>query len=385
MRTLVIGGGIGGLTAASALARRGHDVRVVEQAPKFEPVGAGITIQANANAVLQALGIELPAEDVVPIGSVELVDEHARALVAGDPDEILPDPPSVNVHRADLHRALLAACDGVPLEAGVRVDAVAVGSDAVEVRFADGRAEPFEWVIGADGIHSACRRSLYGETVTRYSGQTCWRFAIEAPDLVPDVTTERWSPGRRVGIIPLARGRIYVYLVENAPRGTPAPGSASADALRARFAGDDPRLDPILDRLGPEVVIDHSDLCDQPDIRYGRGRVLLLGDAAHAMTPNAGQGAGTAIEDVGALVLALATHADDPARLPDAVAAAQRERVASIQQTAWRIGQVAHWTNAPARLARNLLMRALPDSLAQRQARALWQPGIDLANQLRSG
>jgi len=385
-RTLVIGGGIGGLTAAAALSKRGVDVRVVEQAAKFETVGAGITIQANANAVLQALEIELPDEDVVPIGSVELVDARGRALVQGDPDEILPEPPSINIHRADLHRALLAACEGVPLEPGTRVDRIASEQGGAEVAFADGRHERFDLVIGADGIHSAVRHSLTGEGAadTRYSGQTCWRFALEAPDLVPDVTTERWIPGRRIGIIPLAKGRIYVYLVENAPRGSAAPGSATANTLRARFGGADARLDPILERLDDSIRIDHSDLCERTNIHYGRGHTLLIGDAAHAMTPNLGQGAGTAIEDVAALMLSLAEHAPDPTGLPNAVAAIQQARVTTVQQTAWRVGQVAHWKNRPARFLRDALMRALPNSLASRQTRQLWQPGIDLATRLRT-
>jgi len=117
-RTLVVGGGIGGLTVAAGLSRLGVQVRVVEQAPSFDPIGAGIGIQANGNAVLQALGIELPGDDTSEIGTFEVIDQRGRILTRGNPDEILPDPPSVHVHRADLHRALLDACRKVPLETG---------------------------------------------------------------------------------------------------------------------------------------------------------------------------------------------------------------------------------------------------------------------------
>ncbi len=385
LRTLIVGGGIGGLTAAAALVRRGVDVRVVERAPSFEPVGAGITIQANATAVLQALGIELPKEDVVPIGSVEVVDGRRRVLVRGNPDEILPEPPSVNIHRADLHRALLAACDGLPLMTDRAVRDVRLGPDAVEVAFEDGSSERCDLVVGADGIESTVRRSVAGRLdPLRYSGQTCWRFAVRAPGLVPEVSVERWAPGRRAGVIPLARDRVYVYLVENAPRGTPGDGSSTPDAVRARFGGIDAELDAVLERLDGGVPIHHDDLCDRTQVDFGRGRAVLIGDAAHAMTPNAGQGAGTAIEDAAALALLLDEHAGAPEKLPAALDTLRRARVESVQRLAWRIGQVAHWRHPLARLARDWLLRAMPASTSDAQARRLWEPGLELAARVRA-
>ena len=384
LRTLVAGGGIAGLTAAAALARRGLDVRVVEQAPRFEPVGAGITIQANATAVLRALQIALPHESVFALGNVALLDARGGKLTRGNTDEIRPDPPSVSIHRADLHTALLAACKGVPIESGVRVERVAPEADGVEVAFADGRSERVDLVIGADGIRSVARHAITGETDAelRYSGQTCWRFAVEAPDILPSEASERWLPRQRIGIVPLAQGRIYVYLVESAERGTPGPGSATPDEVRARFRGLDRGLDAILERLDASIPVDHSDLCDRTRVTFGRGRVVLLGDASHPMTPNLGQGAGTAIEDVAALMLALAAHPGAPDRLPDALDALRRKRVTSVQRTAWRIGQSAHWQSRAARWLRDGLLRAMPASAAARQAERLWQPGIELAARL---
>jgi len=385
-RTLVVGGGIAGLTAAAALARRGAEVAVAERAPSFEPVGAGITIQANATAVLRSLDIELPAEDVVPIGSVEVVDEGGRPLTRGNPDEIRVDPPSLNVHRADLHEALLAACKGLPLEKDREVTGLDADPSGVEVRFRDGGSERFELVVGADGIDSAVRLDLTrgSRDELRYSGQTCWRFAVKAPDLVPELTVERWSPGRRAGIVPLSRGRIYVYLVETAPRGTPAPGSASPTVVRTRFAGIDPQLDAVLDRLDDGVAIHHDDLCDRPRVHFGAGRRVLIGDAAHPMTPNAGQGAGTAIEDAAALAMLLPRYADDVAGLVPALDALRRARVTAMQRLAWRIGQVAHWRSPLARRVRDSLLRCVPSAVALRQAEKLWRPGIELAAQVEA-
>jgi len=385
-RTLVVGGGIGGLTVAAALSRLGVQVRVVEQAPSFDPIGAGIGIQANGNAVLQALGIELSGDDTTEIGTFEVIDQRGRILTRGNPDEILPDPPSVHVHRADLHRALLDACRKVPLETGRPARGVRSEGERVIVEFENGSEEEAELVIAADGANSPLRRSLRGKrnTELRYSGQTCWRFALEAPDLVPEVSVERWSPGRRAGVIPLSRGRIYVYLVESAPRGTPGPGTSSPDHVRAHFGGIDAELDAVLERLDDTVAINHDDLCDREGADFGEGRVVLIGDAAHPMTPNAGQGAGTAIEDAGVLALLLPQHMERLESLPGSLAARRSERVCSVQRLAWRIGQVAHWRNPIARFLRDSAIRAIPQSLVAGQARALWQPGIEIARELRA-
>jgi 2-polyprenyl-6-methoxyphenol hydroxylase-like FAD-dependent oxidoreductase len=197
------------------------------------------------------------------------------------------------------------------------------------------------------------------------------------------VSVERWSPGRRAGVIPLSRGRIYVYLVKSARQGTPGPESNSPDSVRNHFGGIDAVLDAVLDRLDDTVAINHDDLCEREGADFGAGRVVLIGDAAHPMTPNAGQGAGTAIEDAGVLALLLPDYAGRLEELPEALAGRCSERVCSIQKLAWRVGQVAHWRNPVARYVRDFAMRAIPQSIAHKQARALWKPGIEIARELR--
>ncbi|MCA9634889.1 MAG: FAD-dependent monooxygenase [Myxococcales bacterium] len=385
-RVLIVGAGIGGLTAAITLERLGVAVEIVERAPSFRALGAGITIQPNATAVLDALGVTLPADDVWPMGKVAMLDARGRPLAANDDVSEGSPFPSYSVRRPDLHEALRAAASGVELRLGVEVVGVRPRpGEGVEVELASGARERWDLVIGADGVHSTVRAAIAPPESRRlrYSGQTCWRLSIDAPDLVPETTIERWIPGRRIGVVPLSRGGIYVFLVESAPQGSVAPGSDDVAPLRRRFAAFDPRLDAILERVEAQgIPVHHGDLLDHERLDYGRDRVLLLGDAAHAMTPNMGQGAAMAIEDAAALGLLWGEVSLD--ELPAALAARRLARVAAIHRRSWRIGQVAHWRGKIRCALRDLLLRLTPKSVTRRAIRDTWTPGIELSDALRA-
>ncbi|MDX1383011.1 MAG: FAD-dependent monooxygenase, partial [Thermoanaerobaculia bacterium] len=211
-RVLVAGGGIGGLCAAIALRRLGVAVEVAERMGGFRPVGAGITLQPNAMAVLEALGVDIPADEGFPLGGVALVDHRGRPLVAGAPAAGLATT-SLNVRRAALHDALLKAVGDTPIHLGREVVRVRETSGRLEVGFTDGDGGVWDLVIGADGLRSRVRDSLLGADATRlrHSGQTCWRFSVDAPDLATDRAVERWGDRRRLGVVPLSRGGTYVY------------------------------------------------------------------------------------------------------------------------------------------------------------------------------
>lgn len=387
-RVLVIGGGIGGLTAALALHRLGIPARVVERAPTLRPLGAGLTLQANAMAVLSALGVRFDAQTAQPLGLME-IRSGDRVLGATNMAALELPVQGVAVHRAALQQALLGALHeaGGTLEFGCEATALTAETNAVTVTFANGSTHTADLVVGADGLHSTTRRLLLGAPTLRYAGQTCWRLVASRP---PGCWAgERWAGARRVGLIPLSQDRVYSFLVETAPAGTPGPGTRSAAHVQARFAGVDPVLDVILNELaereaaGEPVAMHHDDLHDQPHLSFGQGRVVLLGDAAHAVTPNMGQGAGMAIEDAGALAVAVASGVPLPA-LAQQLHATRGRRVAHVGSMSWRIGAVAHWESGLGRWARDLALSLTPEPVTRSQVRDLVAPALPLADAIRT-
>lgn len=387
MNTLVVGGGIAGVLTATLLHRIGHTVTLIERTPAFAPVGAGIILAANAISVLSALGIDLSA-DGHPMRRM-LVRAADGSWASGMDLEKIRDQvgPVYSFHRAELHAALQRHLPaGVRLMTGTTLEGLKIGEE-VHVRLrrreagaddADGAA--FDLVIGADGLHSAVRAALPDPPALRYSGYGCWRALAPDPGLTD--TLECWGRGARVGLVPLRNRRVYLFLVHNAPL-QPAPAWEQSLAAFAPFA--DP-CGPIIASILPESRIYHP-LQELEAPVWGNPRCWLIGDAAHAMTPNQGQGAGMAIEDALALALCLKAHGADhgPDQEPDleaahaAFVALRHERVRKVQLDSRRFGAVAHWESPLACWARDLLIRLMPESAGEAQYRQLCAPGIALA------
>ena len=237
------------------------------------------------------------------------------------------------MHRARLHQALLA-----PLRAAVRTGADVVGveprGERVAVTLAGAGGAPAaaetveaDLVIGADGVRSATRRLVFGGPPPRYAGYTSWRFVVPQPRALPD-STEMWGRGRRLGLVPLGGGALYGFAVVNAPQGAPDAPADRLARVRAAFAGFGGAAPEVLRSVArPEQLIP-ADIEEVVTGRWVHGRVALLGDAAHAMTPDLGQGAGMAIEDAVVLADLLAGAAED-GQVEQALAAYQERRLAA--------------------------------------------------------
>ena len=307
-RAVIVGAGIGGLTAAVALQRRGWDVTVAERAPALEPVGAGLGLGPNALHALDAIGLGGEVRRFSAVqghgglrrpggGWLVRTDLGAVATRFGDPQLV--------ALRADLVGLLAGSLPAGVLRTGVTVTGVDAGDADRRARIATSVGDlDADLVVAADGIGSLIRATLFPDHQgPRYSGFTTWRFV--APALPAGASraepAETWGRGEVFGVLPLASGEVYCYASAPAPPGVRRDGEAAE--LKRRFGGWHDPIPGLIGAISPDRVL-HDDVywIAEPLPAYHRGRVAILGDAAHAMTPHLGQGACQAIED--AVVLA---------------------------------------------------------------------------------
>ncbi|WP_049557440.1 FAD-dependent monooxygenase [Nonomuraea sp. SBT364] len=357
MKVIIVGGGIGGLATAVAFHQRGWQVEVLERAAEFTEVGAGLTIQPNGLRALDALGLgeRLRAGGLAdPLAGIR--SRRGDWLIRNDVANLKRRFGSwVTVHRAALVDLLRAAVPAEALRPGT--DVQHVQPDGV-VHHSDG-ASTADLVVGADGVHSVTRRSLWPDLPgPRYVGYTTWRLI--APPHPVEGSVETWGRGERFGHVPMPDGRIYCYLMANAPAGS----RVGLDELRERFARWHRPIPALLDSAHEEAVLQH-DTHELPMLpTYVSGNVAVLGDAAHAMTPNLGQGACQALEDavtlahtVDTLGLHAGLHAYDRARRPRTQLIVRRSRQA---------GAAAHWASTSLTTLRDAVLPLLPNRFFDR-------------------
>ncbi len=371
MRVLIAGAGIGGLSAAACLQRVGLTSQLFERAPELAAVGAGITIQTNALLALRAARPDL-AEAIAAAGQtvvhVDVRDWRGRVLSGlglGEVAAAIGGPPPVAIHRATLQQALLDACRPLAPALGQAARGYALREGEVELALEDGGVARGDLLIGADGIHSAIRRQLVGDGEPRYAGYTCWRgVTADAGDCPRDRVSEVWGPGARFGIVPIDGERVYWFATHSEPAGGRDPHDvhAALERLFGRWMAPIPRLVAST----PAERILRNDITDRLPAgprwaRWGEGPVTLLGDAAHPMTPNLGQGACQAIEDAVVLAACLAADRADPLRALRAYEEARRPRARAIVLRAWQLGRVGQWRNGLLRWLRDLGAQLTPE------------------------
>lgn len=340
---LIVGAGIAGLALAAGLAARGWRVGVWERAPAPPRVGAGLVLQPNAQRALAVLG--LGAVPGAPLRQMEIRNAAGRLLQTIDVDGIVPGlPPATAVLRPDLAAALGAAAGaaGVEVTFGRACAGLRVEGGAVEAHGSDGAVARAPVLIGADGIGSAVRAALRagGGPAVEYAGATCWRALTAAPGF--DGAVERWGRGRRVGTVGCRDGLVYSFWVEDAPAGQPG---GPETGWKERFRGFGAEVDALLDALDDGAVL-HHDLRCLSGVDWGAPRVWLLGDAAHAMTPDLGQGAGLALEDAAEALVLLGAAGPGAVEAAHAALCARRTaRVRGLQARSRRVGQIAQWAH----------------------------------------
>ncbi len=369
---LIAGAGIGGLTLASALRHAGLTATVFERADALRPVGAGITVQMNAAVALRRIGLcdAVAAAGATPTDSAIL---HS----SGEPITRLPvdrlqrelGAPLVCIHRAKLQAILLERAGPEHVRLGRAVTAFQDSGQGVTVTLSDGSTATGDVLVGADGLRSAVRQGLLGNEPLRYSGYTSWRgVAPEVPGFRPGFVSETWGRGARFGVVPIGGGEVYWFATLNAPAGEQDVPGQVRERLQRLFGAWHAPI-PALLAATPEERILRTDIHDRPPLgRWTHGLVTLLGDAAHPMTPNLGQGGCQAIEDAVVLAECLARGG----AVEQALAAYEqrrRERANRFVSRSWSLGRLAQLESPTGRFVRDTLFRLVPTSLAARGVR----------------
>jgi salicylate hydroxylase len=342
-KVVVIGAGIGGLTAALALLRRGIDVEVYEQAAELKEVGAGIQVSSNGSRVLYALGLA-DALKQVEVAPTRRVLRHWSTGETWDWFDLgrasvqRYGTPHLMLHRNDLHGLLTSAVQALKPDA-IRLDRRCTGATSegghAEARFEDGATARAAYVIGADGIHSKVRAGLFGAARPEFTGVVAWRGLIPMNDLPPhlrEMVGVNWlGPRGHVQNYPVRRGEImnFISFIERddwqveswVAKGTP-------DELRNDFRGWHSDVHAMIDRI--ETPYKWALMVRGPMARWSEGRVTLLGDACHPTLPFLGQGGVMAIEDGYVLAACLDKHFNEPSTAFSHYEEARRERTAAV-------------------------------------------------------
>lgn len=348
MNIAIIGGGIGGLAAAVGLHKIGIKAHVYEQAQSFKPLGAGIGIGSNVMLALNKLGV---SEDILKYGMTlnEQRFLNGDFKVMNSIDFTLLKKrfgeENITIERADLHESLFNTIDPAYFHFNKKVERFEKTNQKITLRFTDGTEESMDYIIAADGIHSLFRQTLIPNRTPRYAGYTCWRGITKNQVDVPlHLSSEAWSKQGRFGWAPLYNGDVYWFACVNAKENDPHYHSLDKAEVAKRFA----HLSPTVERMIKETEDDyflHHDIYDiKPLPTFIYDRICLLGDAAHATTPNMGQGAGQSIEDAYELMNAL----KNMPTVADAFRQYDEKRVKKTKkviQLSRQIGRAAQWDN----------------------------------------
>jgi salicylate hydroxylase len=369
-RVAIIGGGIGGLTAANALLRAGVDVSVYEAAGELKEIGAGVALHANAMRVLRFIGVEDAVRKVAGKSEYAVTRDGITGRVisrtARSRQMELHGIEPATVHRADLLDVLAAALPGKVASLSKRCVSVESGESSAVARFADGTEAEADVIVGADGIHSAARTALFGPDAPRFTGKICYRSVIPAARVrggaLSDVAADngQWlGPHGTIVLYPL-RGEELINVVchydDDTYRHESWVTECSRDEVLQRYAGWHAsllRLFEAGDTWYKWALYDRD-----PIPRWTKGRVTLLGDAAHPMLPYLGQGACQALEDGAVLANALADprFARDPGAALAAYERARRPRASSVVLTARARGVSNHLPSRWAALRRDAVI-----------------------------
>ncbi len=374
MKIAIIGGGITGLTTALALNKLGFSCQVYERAPQLNEVGAGIWMQPNALKVLDWVGVgDKVRKAGLQIDGVEFAKPDLTAVRKLNRHNITVNKQNriTSIHRARLQKVLFEAVPKGMAHLGKEYIGHSQEKDKVTIHF-HGDTVTADLLLGADGIHSKIRQQLFPNSDTRYSGQTCWR-GISNMNLPFDQKRnglEAWGPKIRFGFAAISDTEVYWFAVAKAPEGQKDLKSTVKLKLQLLFKNFHPLVHELLEQTPQEKII-RNDISDLRRLKtWHQERVCLIGDAAHATTPNMGQGGGQGVEDAYYFSNIL-SRSNDYREAYSKFEKERRKKVDYIVNTSWQFGKMAH--SPIGQQLFKMMLKWTPEKILEQQVQRMYK------------
>lgn len=368
---LILGGGIAGLSTAIALKKIGIEALVLESAVEAKPVGAGITLASNALMVYRKLGIYSKVVHAgIELKKATIKESSGRTISEVDLSLLGENYSNLGIHRAALHEVLLSELAPDQVLWNKRAVSFHETGQGITVQLEEGSSIEASYLIVADGIHSAIRKQLLPQSKIRYAGYTCWRGIAENRIISRGLAHEIWGKQGRFGYVPIDDDRIYWFATKRSSEKNQKMKAMKGTELVENFK-DYPKEVTSLIAATPDESILWNDIIDLNPIKnYAFNRVVLIGDAAHATTPNMGQGACQAIEDAWFLSQEMAKNSLTEITFKN-FETKRVGRSKMIVQRSFTLGKIAEWRNPLSIKLRNSLFRTISTKNALKQMKKI--------------
>jgi 2-polyprenyl-6-methoxyphenol hydroxylase-like FAD-dependent oxidoreductase len=377
MKIAIIGAGIGGLTTAIALQQKGFEVNIFERSTQILPVGAGIVLAANAIKGLKILGLyeEIRQKGHI-VSAFNIVDTQLNTLSQVYAEKFFQryGLGNLTIARYDLHHILASHLQPNTLTLNKKLIDFTQNAAECSLTFADGTTQIVDAIIATDGINSHIRQKLLPDSQKRYAGYTCWRAITEVGTINCDFTKafECWGAKGRFGFVPIANNRVYWFLCMNTAQNNQTLNEVTTADLQEMLKEYAFPIPQILGATENNKVINNDIIDLKPIKQFAFDKILLAGDAAHATTPNMGQGACQAIED--ALILRkLINHHEPIEQVFKAFEKNRIPRTSTIVNRSWYIGKLAQLENPFFIKIRNWMLSHAPENSNNSQLKFLYE------------
>ena len=369
----IIGAGIGGLTTAIALEQKGIKTRIFEQAERIKPVGAGIILANNAMQIYEKLGLrKVIEENGNPISSMNITKSNLKPLSKIDLTyfERKHNTKNIAIHRGTLQQILIDKLKSTKINLNHKLTSIVENTNGYYLKFENGEQIQSSTVLGADGLNSIVRQNIFPNNTIRKANQICWRGITECelPIKFRNELNEAWGKSERFGFVQVAENKVYWYALKSFKK---SKNEFSINDLEQYFGDYNSVIKDIIKSTKKEHIntAEISDL--KPTNIWFKENVCLIGDSAHATTPNMGQGACQAIED--AFVLSECLHKYEITKAFSEYQKLRLPKAHQVVKASWLVGKMAHLKNPILIGLRNQMLRLTPTSVNRKQNEQIFQ------------